>query len=81
MSRDEPRTGAQPRARPNPRPRTRPARRMVPAALLVTAVLVALLLGILVGYAVRGGGAAGEPVTLESDLPVVTVTVEGPVGR
>jgi hypothetical protein len=79
MSPDEPRAGTQPRARSGARPR--PARRMVPAALLVTAVLVALLLGILIGYAARGGGSASEPVTLESDLPVVTVTVEGPVGR
>lgn len=39
------------------------------------AAAIGLLVGILIGYAARGGPAAGDSVTVDQTVPVVTVTV------
>jgi len=41
----------------------------------IAAVLVAVLLGAAAGYFARGEPDAGSPVTVEGELPTVTVTV------
>jgi len=63
---------------PTPRPprsRGRPRRARVTARLALAAAVLALGLGILIGYIARGGSSPAKPVTLQRDLPVVTVTV------
>jgi ferric-dicitrate binding protein FerR (iron transport regulator) len=64
---------------PTPRPRAprprRPPRRKVPLALAGVVCALALLAGLVVGYAVRGDDAPGGLVTETRQVPVVTVTV------
>jgi ferric-dicitrate binding protein FerR (iron transport regulator) len=84
MSGGEPseRPTAEPAPAEEPRPRRpRRRRRALPLGIALLLVAGALLVGILVGYAARGGGSSEAPVTVERELPVVTVTVQGPVGR
>ena len=42
---------------------------------LIAAVALALIAGIAIGYVARGEPEAGAPVTIEDELPAVTVTV------
>lgn len=58
-----------------PRAPRRPPRRKVPLALATAVAVVALLAGLVVGYAVRGGDAPGRLDTQSREVPVVTVTV------
>jgi hypothetical protein len=58
-----------------PRRRRRDGRRRLLALL---AVAVALLVGVLVGYAARGEPPEASPFTVEREVPVVTVTVTTP---
>ncbi|WP_217915121.1 hypothetical protein [Miltoncostaea marina] len=58
-----------------PRHRRRPPRRRVPLALAAVVAAVALLAGLVVGYAARGGDAPGRLETQSREVPVVTVTV------
>jgi hypothetical protein len=46
-------------------------------AVALAGMVVALVIGIVVGYAARGGAPDATPVTQERDVPVVTVTVPG----
>jgi hypothetical protein len=59
-------------ARPRPR---RPPRRKIPLALAVVLLVLALLAGVLVGYAARGDSPQPGLVTEERSVPVITVTV------
>lgn len=65
-----------------PRPRTprprRPPRRRIPLALAGVLAAVALIAGIVVGYAARGDSPPAGLVTETRELPVVTVTVPEP---
>lgn len=61
-----------------PTPRRRGKRR-VTLSLAVFGALVCLGVGVLVGYAARGGPSEPVLVTTEQDLPVVTVTTEEPL--
>lgn len=54
---------------------TRDERRHLALPVVVAALLVALLVGIAVGYYARGEPDAGNPVTVEGEIPSVTVTV------
>jgi hypothetical protein len=68
---------------PPPRPRPRPRRRrqrVVGVGLASVALVVALLVGVAVGYLARGEDDLPASVTLERDLPVVTLTVTAPAG-
>jgi hypothetical protein len=47
----------------------------VTVRLALLAVAAAIVLGIVIGYLARGGSGPAKPVTLQRDLPVVTVTV------
>ena len=67
------RTDPPPAPRPA-RPRGRPRAR-VTVRLALLAVAAAIVLGIVIGYLARGGSGPAKPVTLQRDLPVVTVTV------
>jgi ABC-type Fe3+ transport system permease subunit len=58
---------------PAPRPR-RSSKRRVTLGLAVLAAVAALLVGVVVGYVARGGPGSPAVVTLEQDLPVLTVT-------
>lgn len=61
------------------RPPARPSRRRsVGVGLAATFVILAFLIGASVGYLVRGAPSDGGSVTVERDVPVVTVTVETP---
>lgn len=62
------------------RPRRPPPRRRtgVPVLAAVIGIVVALLLGVVIGYAARGAPDPASPETLERPVPVVTVTVEAP---
>lgn len=67
-------------AAPRPRPsRRKPPRRRIPLALAGVLCALALLAGLVVGYAVRGSDAPGGLVTETRPVPVVTVTV--PAGQ
>ena len=66
-----------PRARPRPARPRRPPRRKIPLALAGVIAGLALLLGIVVGYAARGDSPPGGLVTETRPVPVVTVTVPG----
>ncbi|MGD9572089.1 MAG: hypothetical protein AB7V62_09410 [Thermoleophilia bacterium] len=61
------------RERP-PRPR-RPPKRKIPAVLAAVLAVVALMLGIVVGYAARGDSPPSGLMTETRTVPVVTVTV------
>lgn len=63
------------RSRP---PARRSRRRSVGLGLAATFVIVAFLIGAGIGYVVRGAPSDGGSVTVERDVPVVTVTVETP---
>ncbi len=65
--------GTTPRPRP-PRPR-RPPRRRVSLGLAGVMAALALLAGVLVGYAARGDSPPGGLVTETRPVPVITVTV------
>ncbi len=62
-----------PRPRP-PRPR-KPPKRKVPLGLAGIMAALALLAGIVVGYAARGDSPPGGLVTETRQVPVITVTV------
>ena len=71
MSTDEP---TPPRAARPPRPRRPPKRKIaLTLALLLTAL--ALVVGLVVGYASRGDSPPAKLVTQTRTVPVVTVTV------
>lgn len=57
-----------------PRPR-RPPKRKIALSLAGVLAAVALLLGIVLGYAARGDSPPGGLVTESRTVPVVTVTV------
>jgi hypothetical protein len=60
------------------RPPRRKARRSVGLGLVVAFVVGAFLIGAGTGYVVRGAPSEGDSVTVEREVPVVTVTVETP---
>jgi hypothetical protein len=51
------------------------ARRGIGVPVLIAAVALALIAGVAIGYVARGEPEAGAPVTIEDELPAVTVTV------
>ena len=55
-----------------------PRRRGVAGWIAILAAVLALIAGIAIGYASRGEPDAGAPVTVEGEVPVVTVTVPAP---
>ncbi len=61
------------RERP-PRPR-KPPKRKIPVVLASLLILIALVAGIVVGYAARGDSPPAGLVTETRTVPVVTVTV------
>lgn len=60
---------------PRPRPPRRPPRRKIRLALAMVLVGVALLAGLVIGYAARGDSPPGASVTESRTVPVVTITV------
>ncbi len=74
MSSERPDGGAR-RSRP---PARRDKRRTVGVGLLVACVVAAFLIGAGIGYVIRGAPSSGDSVTVEREVPVVTVTVESP---
>ncbi len=61
---------------PRPRPPRRPPKRKIRLALALVLMGLALVAGIVVGYAARGGDSAPAGLVTESQtVPVVTVTV------
>lgn len=52
----------------------RPSKRRITVGLAVVIALLALAVGVVVGYVARGGPGPAAPVTLEREVPVVTVT-------
>jgi ferric-dicitrate binding protein FerR (iron transport regulator) len=61
------------RPRP-PRPR-KPPRRRIPLALASVLIAIALVVGLLVGWAARGDQPPGGLVTETRPVPIITVTV------
>ena len=57
------------------RNRRRAEGRRFGVAALLAATLAALAIGIVVGYIARGEPDPGSPVTVQDELPAVTVTV------
>lgn len=57
------------------RPSRRPPRRRISLTVVVLLLAVALVIGVLVGYAARGDSPPAGLVTEERSVPVVTVTV------
>jgi hypothetical protein len=51
------------------------AGRRVGLLVLSGAVALALVVGVAIGYLARGEPEAGDPVTIEGEIPAVTVTV------
>lgn len=45
------------------------------ALMLIGAIAVALVAGVAIGYVARGEPEPGAPVTVEDEVPAVTVTV------
>lgn len=64
-------SGERPPRPARPRP---PRRRRIPLALALVLAGLALLVGVLVGYAARGDPAPAGLITVERTVPVVTVT-------
>ena len=60
------------------RERPRRSKRRVTVGLAVLLAIGALLIGVVAGYVARGGPPASVLVTTQQDIPVVTVTTEGP---
>ncbi len=60
---------------PRPRPPRRPPRRRIPLTVAVILMGLALVAGIVVGYAARSDPPPGGLITETRELPVVTVTV------
>ena len=56
-------------------PRRRRRRRKITVALALVLAALALVAGILVGYAARGDSPPGGMLTEDRSVPVVTVTV------
>lgn len=56
------------------RPPRRPPSRKIRLSLALVLVGLALLVGVLAGYAVRGDSPPGGLVTQERTVPIVTVT-------
>lgn len=54
------------------------AGRRVGIGSLVGGMLIALALGVAIGYLARGEPTPGPPLTIEQELPTVTVTVPSP---
>ena len=63
---------------PRPRNPRRPPKRKIRLALALVLVAVALVGGIVIGYAARGDSPPGAAVTDSRTVPVVTVTVPAP---
>lgn len=63
-----------PRPERPPRPRRPPTRKM-PLVLALLLMCVTLLVGVIVGYSVRGDSPPGQLMTETRTVPVVTVTV------
>ena len=63
-----------PRAARTPRPR-RPPKRKIALTLAVALIGLTLVVGLIVGYAARGGSPPAKLVTQTRTVPVVTVTV------
>lgn len=57
-------------------PRRPQPKRKITAGLAAVLAAGALLLGIVIGYAARGGPATPALVTTQQELPQVTVTVD-----
>jgi hypothetical protein len=55
--------------------RTKTPRRDVGVLILIAAVAFALIAGVAIGYVARGEPDPGDPVTIEGEVPAVTVTV------
>lgn len=63
----------------NPRtPPPRRTKRRITIGLAATLAAAALLVGVIVGYAARGGPHDPVLVTTKQEIPVVTVTTENP---
>lgn len=60
---------------PRPRPPRRPPKRKIRLALALVLMGIALVAGIVVGYAAHGDSAPAGLVTQSQTVPVVTVTV------
>lgn len=56
--------------------RPRPAKRRITLGLAMLLAAGALIVGVMVGYAARGGPPDRVLVTTEQEIPVVTVTSE-----
>ncbi len=67
------------RDEPSPHAR-RPVKRRITLSLAVLVAVLALLVGVVLGWAARGGPADGVLVTTEQEVPVVTVTVPAEPG-
>ena len=56
--------------------RQRPAKRRITLGLAMLLAAAALVVGVIAGYAARGGPPERVLVTTEQEIPVVTVTSE-----
>jgi hypothetical protein len=64
-----------------PRNPRRPPKRKIRLALALVLIAVALVAGIVIGYAARGDTQPGAAVTESRTVPVVTVTVPAEPAR
>lgn len=69
--------GSRREQRPAPR-RRRGGRAKMPMGMAMTLIVVALLLGVLVGYAAHGDDDPAGLLTETREVPVVTVTTPAP---
>ena len=58
--------------------RRRPVKRRITLSLAALLAALTLMVGVVVGYIARGGPPDRVLVTNEQEIPVVTVTSEGP---
>lgn len=62
-------------ATPRPRPPRRPPKRKIAVTLAMVLIGLALVVGVLVGYAARGDAPPAGLITESQSVPVVTITV------
>jgi len=60
---------------PRPRPPRRPPRRKIRLTLAIVLAGIALVAGLVIGYAAHGDSPPGASVTESRTVPVVTITV------